>query len=122
MKALLVEESPTVCAVMEYALKHEGWDLTVAETQEQAMELLSSEGETIDIVIVDHSLDHIDGLSVLERSSKLNHNPKSILLSQDDRSEITDQAQNLGAICWLHKPVSMASLLKAITYSQKDDE
>ncbi|SMF64172.1 response regulator [Pseudobacteriovorax antillogorgiicola] len=117
MKALIIDDSPTICTVVEYLLRHQGWDCEVAHSAKHGMELLSSDGHQIDLVIVDHTLNHIDGLSVLEEYRKQGRSTRSILLSQDDRDSIVGRAQDLGATCWVHKPLSLDNMKKAIEYS-----
>jgi len=66
MKALVVDSSNTMRSVLHRILSMRGFEVTEAESCQQAMEVLRGMG-TADLVLVDWILNEIDGLEFVAR-------------------------------------------------------
>ncbi len=116
MKILVVDDSPSIRAVMRYIIHHEGWELTEATSSEQALELYSQNPD-FDLVIIDHGSLRLQGLKTLEYIRNLGFQGKSIVISLDHRGQFIEEVKNLGISSWLHKPFSNEHFCQAVHHA-----
>jgi len=107
---LLVEDEDAVRLFSARALRSKGYKVIEAMNGEEALDLIKSNKEKIDLVISDVVMPHMDGPTFINEMDKLKVNPKVLFISgytEDTfHSRIKDEAQ----IQFLPKPFSLNDL------------
>lgn len=108
---LIVEDDPSLAEVLDYNLKHEGYETRVARDGQQGLRDLRL--HTPDLVILDLMLPGEDGLSIARRLQS-NHRLPIVMISA--RGEELDRIVGLevGADDYLPKPFNPRELLARI--------
>lgn len=98
--ALIVDDQPEVRDVLRRLLEKSGrYAIAVAESAHEALEALRSSPP--DVMILDLSMPHMSGLSVIPRSIELSPNTKIVVLSSHEAME--DEILAMGAHAFLPK-------------------
>jgi two-component system, OmpR family, response regulator VicR len=109
---LIVEDEHAVARGIQYALQQEGYDVGVARSGEEGLEIATSEAP--DLVVLDVRLPGIDGFEVLRRvraaGAKM---PILILTARDDEVDKVIGLE-LGADDYLTKPFGLRELMSRI--------
>jgi response regulator NasT len=111
-RLLLVDDDRLVLATLGSGLLAAGYDISSAESVEEAEMLLSS-GMRPDLVIVDIRMSGHDGLYLAHRLRELDHIPFLMLSAYSDPGMI-EQASECGALGYLVKPLDTPQLVPAI--------
>lgn len=111
-KLLLVDDDRLVLATLRSGLLAAGYDISTAESVEEAEMLLSS-GMRPDLAIVDIRMSGHDGLYLARRLRELDHIPFLMLSAYSDPGMI-EQASAYGALGYLVKPLDTPQLVPAI--------
>jgi two-component system phosphate regulon response regulator PhoB len=113
-KVLLVEDEPAQREVLAYNLEAEGFDVSRAETGDDALVLV--EEEVPDIILLDWMLPGVSGIEICRRlrSRKDTRGVPVIMLSA--RSEEVDRVRGLetGADDYVTKPFSVVELMARV--------
>lgn len=122
-RILLVEDDPDDAAITRRAFERAklGNELTLVPDGEAALDLLYREcaergTPSADMIILDLGLPKVDGRAVLQKiwaDRRLRHIPV-IVLTASDREDDLIQSYKGGAVAFLHKPVNVERLLKAV--------
>lgn len=109
-KILIVEDSPSVLAILEDMLTELGYAVTTATNGQQACQLI--EAEKYNLIITDLSMPVMDGIEFV-KTAKLMPNCKFVpivmLSSEDDEAKIAE-AKSVGISTFLRKPVKEIQL------------
>ncbi|MBN2579876.1 MAG: response regulator transcription factor [Pirellulales bacterium] len=111
---LVVEDEESIQELIGSHLLKEGYQVTAAETGEQALEIAGA--ARLDLVLLDLMLPGVDGLSVCR---KLKENPRTraipviMLTAKDSESDIIT-GLNLGADEYITKPFSPSVLMARV--------
>ena len=111
-RLLVVDDDRLVLAMIASGLTDAGYDVTTAESAEEAENGLSS-GQRPDLAILDVRMPGQGGLYLAQRLRELDHIPFMMLSAFSD-PEIVAQAALLGALGYAIKPVDIAQLVPAI--------
>jgi response regulator NasT len=111
-KLLLVDDDRLVLSTLSSGLLDAGYDISTAESAEEAEMLLAS-GRRPDLAIVDIRMSGQDGLYLARRLRELDHIP-FLMLSAYSEQRMIDQASRHGALGYLVKPLDTPQLLPAI--------
>ncbi len=111
---MIIEDDPSLSRVLSLALKGGGFDVCIATTGSQGLQLIQEMG--CDLVLSDIDLPDINGFEVCKR---IKQNPKLrripiILMSGRLADENQARAMEEGAVDFLSKPFSMKLLLNKI--------
>ena len=110
---LLIEDDPHISRFLKLELEHSGYEIILAVTGDQAMDLL--EAEEPDLIILDVMLPVIDGFSILRfiREEVSEELPVIMLTA---RGEVNDRVKGLkgGADDYVVKPFHIEELLARI--------
>lgn len=110
-KLLIIEDDTAVSASLQRRLRFEGFDVSVADRGEVALELLP---ELLpDLILLDVMLPGLDGFAVAERIRGLSNVPILMLTARDS---VEDRVSGLerGADDYLVKPFELPELLARI--------
>lgn len=109
---LLVDDNRLFIATMTNALELAGYNVSSANSVNQA-ELWLDNHSRPDMVVLDMHMPDRNGLELVERLNANNHIP-FILLTAYSEHEIVEQANRLGAMSYLVKPIDSVQLVPAI--------
>jgi len=100
-KILIIEDEPDIAGMLEYLLRDEGYDVTVAYTGEEGLILVAQ--EEFQLIVMDLSLPGIDGLTVCNRIKQSSTVPIIILSARDKDSDVISGLE-IGAEDYITKP------------------
>lgn len=109
MRALIVEDEPTLRQQIVSALREQGF--AIDETGDGDEALYLAQNMPIDLAIIDLGLPGRDGLSVLRELRKSNHEYPVLILTARDRWQDKVDGLEAGADDYLTKPFHMEELL-----------
>jgi len=110
---LVVDDEPSVSASILWALKPFGHTTKVVTDGEQALANLAAD-PTIDLVITDHSMPRMSGLSLVRRLRETGYNGKIFVLSAHLSHQNRAAYDSLGVNAVLPKPFDVDALRKTI--------
>lgn len=119
-KILIVDDEPIVRESLRDWLVYAGYDVTITETGEEALEL--TKANDFGILILDVRLPGKTGLRILREIKKIKPEIKSIVITAYPTAELAEEAKQLDAIDYLTKPVAPADLEKIIRQTLLDNK
>lgn len=114
---LIVEDSPSVRAMLSDMLENEGYSVMEAADGREAFKMV--EYLKFDLIITDLSMPVMDGIEFIRRAKKLplcRFVPIVVLSSEEDIRKV-DEAKSAGASTYLSKPfkeVQLRAMLKVV--------
>ena len=112
VRLLLVDDDRLVLSTLGSGLLDAGYEISTAESSEDAETLLAS-GMRPDLAIIDIRMTGQDGLYLARRLRELDHIP-FLMLSAYSEQRMIDQASRHGALGYLVKPLDTPQLLPAV--------
>ena len=109
---LIVEDEYAVARGIEYALKQEGYEVTVARNGEEGLELATRHAP--DLVILDVRLPGMDGFEMLRRVRGAGNKAPVLFLTARDEEMDKVIGLELGADDYLTKPFGLRELMSRI--------
>ena len=107
-----MEDSPSLVRAYEHYLSQEPFDLTIAETGQQAVDALGS--TDFDAVLLDLRLPDMDGMEILEKLHKQPKAPRAVVITAHGSINVAVEAMRLGAFDFLVKPFNNEKLITAL--------
>jgi DNA-binding response OmpR family regulator len=114
-RVLVIEDEPTVRAIVCRVLKQAGHDVLEARTELEALELTLT--GKIDAAVIDVALGSKDGITTMVALRRLQPEVPLIVASGGDRDEIWSRLETDGLrnrVWWLGKPFKPESLLSLL--------
>ena len=111
---LLIDDSPSIRALMRSVLERENFKVVEAVDGEDAIDKL--DGQALGLIVSDISMPRMDGLSFL-RYVRMHPRYKFtpvLMLTTETRPEVKQAARDQGAQGFLNKPCSPSQLLAAV--------
>ena len=105
---LVVDDEPTICSLMNVFLTQKGYQVQIANTGEDALVLFQEAYP--DIVLLDISMPGMRGIDVLRRMKEINAASGVIMLSAYGDDETIQEAMDMGAFCYIQKPMELTEL------------
>ncbi len=109
---LIVDDEPIVRESIRDWLKDAGYQVSTAESGEEALELI--EKENFSVLVMDVRLPGKTGITVLREVKALKPNIKSIIITAYPTAEFAAEAMKLGAVDYLIKPIQPDDLERLI--------
>ena len=109
-KIMIVDDSPSVLAILDDMLIDLGYEVTTADNGKQACELL--EANRYDLIITDLTMPVMDGITFVQAAKKMPNCkfvPIVMLSSEEDEAKIAE-AKQVGISTFLRKPVKEVQL------------
>lgn len=108
---LIVDDDASICEILEYNLKSEGYAIEVAFSAEEALEKLHPE---IDLILLDVMMEGMSGYKMLETvRSEGNLTPVIFLTARDEENDMLT-AFSVGADDYISKPFSIKEVIARI--------
>jgi DNA-binding NtrC family response regulator len=109
---LIVDDEPIVRESIRDWLRDAGYQVTTAETGEEALKMM--ETQDFSILVLDVRLPGKTGIQILKEIKTLKPQIKSIIITAYPSAELAVEAMKLGAIDYLIKPIAPEDLEKLI--------
>ena len=109
---LVVDDELSMRELLEFMLKKEGYQVTVAENGSQAIEMLNQ--SHYDLLLCDIRLGDMTGLDVLRASRQKQPNTTVVMISAYASTETAVEAMNEGAYDYVPKPFDNEELKHTI--------
>ncbi len=114
IKVIIADDNEDFCDILEeYLNQQEDIEIVAKALDGQAVLNLANE-HSVDLIVLDIIMPHVDGLGVLEQLKKNKGFPKVIVLSAVGQDNITQRAVSLGADYYMVKPFDMNLLVDRI--------
>ena len=113
-RVLIVEDEQHLAEGLRFNLEAEGFEATVVETGEAALERLKDPSAPVDLVVLDVMLPGIDGFSVVADLRSARNFVPVLILTARGRPEDVLRGFAAGADDYLPKPTELAILLARI--------
>lgn len=120
LRVLLIEDNENNIELISFILEHAGYCVVVAENGLKG--IIMAERELPDFIILDVQLPDIDGFEVLKtiRSKKKMEKIPVIVMSSYTLGGDKNRMKELGANCYIEKPIDPASIVKDIKLTLDD--
>ena len=124
-RILIVDDEEDICMILSYSLQKAGYEVLVAHSAEEALELLQSPiahtPSPIDLILLDIMMGEMSGLEMAEKLKSENgnvkgenHLPPIIFLTALSDEDTVLQGFKLGADDYISKPFRIAEVLARV--------
>jgi DNA-binding NtrC family response regulator len=110
-RVLIVDDEPLVRWALAERLGADGFDVLQTQNADEACEHITA---GVDVVLLDHRLVDIDGLSILRRLRATHPRLPVILVTASADGDVTREATALGVHAILPKPFNLDSVARTI--------
>ena len=112
-KIMVVDDSSSIRALIASALNGEGYDVLEAADGADALEKLTTQAKSVDMMITDLNMPRMDGIHLIERFRKIPGYRfiPVVMLTTESQEEKRRQGKAAGASAWLTKPFKPEQLL-----------
>lgn len=108
---LIVDDDISICEILEYNLKSEGYEIDVAYSAEEAIKKLHA---GIDLILLDVMMEGMSGYKMLEvLRSRGNHIPVIFLTAKDEENDMLT-GFSVGGDDYISKPFSIKEVIVRI--------
>ncbi len=113
--ALVVDDSPTMRAMIKAVMDELGFDCLSAQDGQKAIKFLGE--KTVDIIITDINMPNMDGITLIQELRKQNNSKFTpiLVISTEGGSDIKSSGKIAGASGWIEKPFQPEALKNAVT-------
>ena len=111
---LIVEDEKHIADGLRYNLKAEGYDVETVGTGEEALSLLTDDGKSFDVVVLDVMLPGMDGFSLAGTLRSQGQFVPILMLTARGQAEDVLRGFEAGADDYLPKPFDLSVLLARI--------
>lgn len=101
-RLLIVDDEKSMRDFLGIVLTKEGYDVTLAGSGEEAIELLRR--ESFDVIIADLRMQKLDGLEILKTTKNLSPETQVIMITAYSSTETAVEAMKRGAFDYITKP------------------
>lgn len=114
LRALVVDDSPTMRGFVVAALESYGFEVTSAKSGFEALKILPK--DRFDLIVTDVNMPDINGLELVRyvRSSQVHQKSPLIIISTDGRERDRERGMHLGATAYLVKPFKPEELIALV--------
>jgi len=101
-KVLVVDDEVDICRALEFLLKREDYDVSTANSGEEALERLKK--ENFDVILTDLKMGKTDGMAVLEKARELAPDTPVVMMTAFASVDSAVEAMKKGAYDYIVKP------------------
>lgn len=113
MNVLVCEDEEIMLTALEFRLRKQGYNVTIAEDGRKALEIL--ETQVPDIIVADIMMPHVTGLELVQHIREtMNSSVPIIMISALELDEVILEAFRLGANDFITKPFKPSELVLRI--------
>ena len=120
LRTLIIEDNENNVELISFILEHAGYSVSVAKNGFEGIRM--AEVELPDFIILDVQLPDIDGFEVLQkiRANKSLEKIPIIVMTSYALSGHKDRMKELGANCYIEKPINPISIIEDIESTLRD--
>ncbi|MDH5545829.1 MAG: response regulator [Gammaproteobacteria bacterium] len=113
-KILTIDDSVTMCKMIEKILQSHGHEVVIADSPRKALDI--ARDQTFDLILCDVNMPEMSGISLVSKLRRLaGYNFTPIIMVTTEGSDYKkEKARSTGATGWLQKPVTEDRLIKAV--------
>lgn len=111
-KLLVIDDESDIREAAQNFFKKRGIETLTAPDGREGLDILASQAP--DLVLLDMRMPGMDGIEVLREMRAKNFQTKVIMVTGVEESDITQEAQALGVIDTIHKPLILSELEKLV--------
>jgi len=116
-RILLVDDQREVSRMLRSSLELSGRDYVVVDVPSGEEALLELGRGPVDLLVTDLRLPGISGLELVEKVRQLNPDARAILITGHPSEEAQAQADNLGVVAFLQKPIGTSIFLEVVDHA-----
>ncbi len=122
VKALIVEDNQDLSQLISEALREEDYGTDIASDGKSALRMIKN--QIYDVMILDHNLSDITGLTLLKRINPIRPALKTVMISAYADNSVIKMARKLGVYDFLEKPFYIEKLVKVVNKAieKKEDK
>ena len=109
-KILVVDDEPTICSMMNVFLTQIGYQVRTVNSGEDAIDVFDEDPP--DMVLLDISMPGMRGIDVLQLMKSRKTDCGIIMLSAYGDDQTIQEAMDMGAYCYIQKPMELMELKK----------
>jgi len=109
---LLVDDDTALLKLLKMRLQAQDYHISTAESGQEALQLLS--GDTVDLVITDLRMDHMDGMALFEQIQQRRPELPVIIMTAHGSIPEAVSATQRGVYAFLTKPIDRDQLLDTV--------
>jgi DNA-binding NtrC family response regulator len=110
IEILIVDDEALIRWSLAETLADHGYSVLEAGSGKAAIALLTDRHHTVQVVMLDYRLPDLTGLQVLSAIRSLSPRTRVIMMTAYGTPEIVAEAQRLGAVRIVNKPIEMADV------------
>jgi DNA-binding response OmpR family regulator len=111
-KILVVDDEPTICSMMRVFLTQIGYEVRTVNSGEDAIDVFDEDPP--DMVLLDISMPGMRGIDVLQLMKIRKADCGVIMLSAYGDDQTIQEAIDMGAYCYIQKPMELMDLKKRL--------
>jgi len=111
-KLLIVDDESDVREFAKSFFKKRGIEVFLASGGKQALDIIASEQP--DLVLLDVRMEEMSGVEVLRQLRKSDNQTKVVMVTGVEEEETFKEANSLGVISYIHKPLILEELEKVV--------
>ncbi len=111
---LLVDDDEMVCDVGRQMLTKLGFDVITALSGSEAIEIFSKSADSIQCVLLDMTMPHLDGEQTFEALQKIKQDAHVILCSGYHAIDLSERFAGKGLAGFIHKPYTLNQLREGL--------
>jgi len=113
---LAVDDSASIRNMVSFTLKSAGYD--VVEAVDGVDALTKAQAKTVNLVLTDHNMPHMDGLTLVRSLRELPayRTAPIVILTTESGQEMRKRGKAAGATGWMVKPFDPKRLLEVVEW------
>lgn len=113
-KALIVDDSRTMRALITMTLKNQGFEIIEAEHGKQALDALNN--INVNIIITDLNMPEMNGIELIKalRQNSLYQGLPILIVTTESSKEKKQEGKDAGATGWIVKPFDSLKLIEVV--------
>ena len=119
-KLLVVDDENDIREFAKSFFKRRGVEVFTASGGNEALSIIAKENPNL--VLLDVRMEEMTGLEVLRRIREKNFTVKVIMVTGVEEEETIKEAQRLGVLGYVHKPLVLDELEKVVLKELKGDQ
>ena len=111
---MIVDDEPDILLVLSDFLRNEGFTVLTATNGNEALDVVNASKKTIDLVLLDMAMPHMNGIETLKELKKIRPEMSAIMITAYRDAEKVVEAFRLGAYDCIFKPFDLQYLRRAV--------
>ena len=111
-RILVIDDDISICRLLERLLSERGHQVVVCSESPQAMDLLKK--QSYNCVLLDVRMEELNGVETLRKIREAGKDTKVIMVTGVEDEEVINEANKLGALSYIHKPLDLDELEKIV--------